>query len=143
MKKLVFLLALSLVACKDTISNDPSSQTVQQVAQNSDKQKQLCFRSIVGSSDIAKDSLLMHLDFNGDAVTGTYDWIPSSKDARHGTILGNKYGKTIKGSYEFDQEGRHIKQPIVISLNDSSVKVTTNPKKEDQMEVQIAKVSCE
>lgn len=143
MKKLVFLLALSFIACKDTVSNDPSSQTLPKITQDNLKQHPLCFRSIVGASDVAKDSLLMHLDFKGDAVTGTYDWIPANKDARHGKILANKYGKTIKGSYEFKQEGQHIKQPIVIDLRENSVKVTTNPKKKGQMEVQIAKVSCD
>lgn len=144
MRNLIIVLCLSLfVGCKENSKQKESSEheNIIEKAKKELKPHQACFFQVSGEGRL-KDSVLLKLNIHGDAVTGVYDWIPAEKDARHGKVLANKAGKTIKGNYTFMQEGKKMTQPIVIKLLDSAAEVTVNPHMEGEMQMHIKKMPC-
>ncbi len=150
-KSMVFfcLLILALVSCNDSKSNKSKEEgekvTTEKEAMNgaAASPKSYCFRNEYpheGSSD--KDVLELQIDLNGDAVKGTYNWLPAFKDQRKGVFRGELKNNVVKGEYSFQQEGTSETVRIEITLHEDKA-VVKGGEPELGLNETIEKVECE
>lgn len=63
----------------------------------------ICFERY--SSPMKQDTASVMLVIQGTRVSGRFSNFPYQKDARVGTITGNKTGNVIRGTWRYQQEG--------------------------------------
>lgn len=107
MKRTLFYITIlgSLVACKSKTESSRADSTIVladtlAMASKSLEVNQLCFVEAIG-----KDSTLVSITINGDAVEGKMNWLPYEKDGAIGTLKGKKVGDVITADYSYVIEG--------------------------------------
>lgn len=123
MKKLIVLLvALLMFSCNDINKKQKGDEGL---IDNQEKTAQTtlngkwCFKNeyVYEDNPSMKDELNLTLIFNGQDVTGNYDWLPQEKDQRKGTLKGKLKDQTITADYVFMQEGEKDTAQIKIVLH--------------------------
>lgn len=103
MKPLSFLiLGLLCIGCQKE-----KPQLEEQVGDLPRETKDECYLYAVG-----KDSIRLHLQRNGDQLTGRVAFDNFEKDSSEGTVSGRKVGDTIKLVYDFESEGMQSKREL-------------------------------
>lgn len=143
MKKIILIL-ISLFfcfSCKNE-KNKQDQTPIEDTKAFIKNQERFCYLSVSGNNKI-KDSVILNIRMTKDGVKGIYEWIPSEKDARRGSIIGKKVAaNTIEGEYIFTQEGKTETQPIIIKMSENFAEVITDPKQDTEMKLTIKEVEC-
>jgi len=122
MRILLLLLTFSLLwSCK----NDSTSQTTEAIKEpivetNEPEETALtdnyCFISSTGVDVNYQDTTAIKLTVIGNAVTGTYHWIPAGKDSARGTLTGTINNKIITAIYDYVIEGSNQKEEMIFKM---------------------------
>ncbi len=94
------------------ISNEESLETIPDQA--------WCFLRLDGEKH--QDSTYVFIRLKGDSVSGVHHWVPNLKDARRGSITGEKRGDTIRAVWSYMQEGISDTSHVVFVMNDGYLK---------------------
>jgi uncharacterized protein YcfL len=107
MKRTILYITIigSLVACKSKSESTAADSTIVLAdtvvtASKNSETNQLCFVEAIG-----KDSTLVSITINGDAIEGKMNWLPYEKDGAIGTLKGKKIGDVITADYTYVIEG--------------------------------------
>lgn len=87
------------------------------------------------------DYLEMRLVFNEDDVTGHYNWLPTYKDQRQGSIIGKLYDSIVLAKYYFEQEGISDTAALEILLKKNGI-IVTSDRKELGLDASLPMVDC-
>lgn len=74
----------------------------------------------------AKDVMELNIIVQGDAVTGSYNWLPAFKDQRTGAFKGSTNNGVIKADYVFMQEGKEATADLEIKLHETEAVVKSS-----------------
>lgn len=110
-----------LFACQQNAENrsDTADSTAQRQAGVPDAEQKHCFIRFDG--DQQQDSSFLQLVVRGQAVSGTYNYIPHEKDARRGTVLGTAVDDTLDLVWTFKQEGVQDTMRVVFLLENEKL----------------------
>jgi len=89
----------------------------------------------------AKDVMELNIIVQGDAVTGSYNWLPAYKDQRTGAFEGAIKQGVIEADYVFMQEGKEAEADIEIKLLETEAVVKSSAV-ELGLSSNIEKVKC-
>jgi uncharacterized protein YcfL len=123
-RKLLYITILgSLVACKSKTESSGTDSTIVladtvATASKSIETNQLCFVEAIG-----KDSTLVSITINGDAVEGKMNWLPYEKDGAIGTLKGKKVGDVITADYAYVIEGSEEVEEKVFVLQGDKLQI--------------------
>ena len=89
----------------------------------------------------AKDVMQLTIIVQGNAVTGSYNWLPAFKDQRTGAFEGTIKNGVVEADYVFMQEGKEGKADIEIKLLETEAVVKSSAV-ELGLSSNIEKVKC-
>ncbi|MEL1244264.1 hypothetical protein AAEO56_08340 [Flavobacterium sp. DGU11] len=124
MKNTIALLASGLlmaVSCQKkedkTETTVVEDTTVEQTAPEAVAEKQ-CYLKVM-----AKDSIIVEVERNGDSIHGIYHWKPFEKDKKISTYKGILNGNTANVVASSQQEGMNYKEEIVFIVTGKNLEV--------------------
>jgi len=79
-----------------------------------------CFLRLDGEKH--QDSTYVFIRLKDDSVSGVHHWVPDMKDARRGSITGEKRGDTIDVVWNYMQEGISDTSHVVFVMEDGYLK---------------------
>lgn len=68
-----------------------------------------------------QDVTSIWIEFTGDTVSGTLDWVPYEKDAALGTLTGIIKDSIITCKWQFEQEGMENETELIFRLSPSGL----------------------
>lgn len=122
----ILLGAILLSAClgERSLKNDSEGDDTLKVADEGNLEtipdEAWCFLRLDGEKH--QDSTYVFIRLKGDSVSGVHHWVPNLKDARRGTIIGEKRGDTINVVWNYMQEGISDTSHIAFIMEDGSLK---------------------
>lgn len=107
-----------LIACnRSQVSNQTSEAILEDsILKPESKNEILCFQRVYN-----RDTSTIRLVINDNQVEGEFLHVPFEKDARKGTILGEKQDKFIKGMWSYMQEGKMDSLEIEFKLDNDDL----------------------
>jgi hypothetical protein len=106
-KNYIFILPVILLAScigneqQQKKNTDNALKVVTEVSTNTGDTS--CYLRTIG--DRNEDSSILQLIVKNDVVTGSLQYLPYQKDARKGTLIGQKDGDIINAQWTYMQEG--------------------------------------
>ncbi|MBK1441465.1 hypothetical protein JHJ32_15815 [Parapedobacter sp. ISTM3] len=84
-----------------------------------DQEQKYCFLRTEGTQ--RQDSSYVQLVIRGETVSGIYNTIPHEKDARRGTVLGQRKDHVFDLVWTYSQEGMQDTMRVVFTLRDGKL----------------------
>ncbi|WP_294824060.1 hypothetical protein [uncultured Flavobacterium sp.] len=81
---------------------------------------------------IAKDSIIVEIEHDGDSIHGIYHWKPFEKDKKISTYKGVMNGSTANVVAQSQQEGMNYKEEVIFTITDKTLAVKFGEMVEDK-----------
>ena len=105
---------------KSDSENSDSTSVVNKASSEKIPDDAWCFLRLDGEKH--QDSTYVFIRLKGDSVSGVHHWVPDLKDARRGSITGEKRGDTIEVVWNYMQEGISDTSHVVFVMEDGYLK---------------------
>ena len=122
------------IATQASTSKQPISNTTSTTSTSSLASRELCF---ITNKPTTQGISELQLNIEGKKVKGTYNWLPTGKEAAKGQLLGLLRGNTISAIWNFNTEEGHQKQEVIFKLDGDKVWVKKGNLVEDRERLQL------
>ena len=133
MKNIIASVFAPLLICSTILSSCLGERSLESASENDDSttvaanknpetvpDEAWCFLRLDGEKH--QDSTYVFIRLKGDSVSGVHHWVPDLKDARRGSITGEKRGDTIDVVWSYMQEGLSDTSHVVFVMEDGYLK---------------------
>ncbi|MCW4470808.1 hypothetical protein OGH69_17685 [Flavobacterium sp. MFBS3-15] len=127
---LALLAVIALASCQkkeektETVTTEETTVTAPATEAVAEKE---CYRKV-----IAKDSIVVEIEHNGDSIHGIYHWKPYEKDKKISTYKGVTNGNTANVVAQSQQEGMNYKEEVIFAVTGNTLAVKFGEMKEDK-----------
>lgn len=111
---------LILISCQQKEEKNETvieETTVEQTAPEPMAEKE-CYLKV-----IAKDSIIVEIEHNGDSISGIYHWKPFEKDKKISTYKGVMKGNMANVLASSQQEGMNYEEEVIFTVTDNKLAV--------------------